>query len=68
MCRQRSHRSIRRMHTKQLYPLVDVRTSEVAGTVAALATEALYDNRFEKYAIFTVAFQLFIKCIITRGD
>jgi len=36
--------------------LVDVVTSKVAGTSAALATGALYDNRFGKYAIFTDAF------------
>lgn len=36
--------------------LVDVVTSEVARTLAVLATGALYGNRFEKYPIFTEAF------------
>jgi hypothetical protein len=31
-------------------------TSVVAGTLAALLAGALYDNRFEKYAVFTEAF------------
>jgi hypothetical protein len=35
---------------------VGLKTCEVAEAVAALATGALYDHRFEKYAIFTEAF------------
>jgi hypothetical protein len=36
--------------------MIDVENSDVAGTLATVVTVALYDDRFEKYAIFTDAF------------